>query len=147
MSQGCGCYSRKCSFECSLWTGTQSGREGSDHTEVLTGLWMSTESSQLNHKISSRPKHTLLLHGHSATLPMQELTLFLVWAEQHHPIAPTSTRRLPSSPMVLSITLVYSSWRWHGPTFDFLPCPQTHLVGFKGHTEWGTCPPIISALL
>ena len=34
---------------------------------------------------------------------------------------------------------------WHDLTFDLLPRPHSHLVGIKGHTASGTCPPIATA--
>ena len=85
----------------------------SNKHQLLTGSPPEAhKQSHLNHRASSRPKHTQILHGRAAAPPTQELTSFPVWAEQLLPITTTSTlhhRCLPSGHTVPSITPVYTA--------------------------------------
>ena len=162
---------------------TTAGREGPDHTHsnpqgppFSIKCWLATGSPPEAHKQShkdhtafTKPKCTQFHHDCCTTPPTQELTLFPVWAEQHHLLTTTPTshlRCLSSGPTVRTITLSlgYQTLHWyprlnhtgvvclvkcHGLTFDLLPRPPRHLAGVRGHmhTGRGTRPPIITSRL
>ena len=163
MSQGCGCYSRKCSFN--VLNGPEAEPEGRGQAtpntappcasrttilhQVSTGHRMSTGSPQSNPiKTHSFLKAKMLPNPSRPFCHTAHTRAYLISCVGG--VTPPHCNHIrfkPSSPPVwpygpLDHTGVQCLINWHGLTFDLLPRPHKHLAGCKGHTESGTRPPI-----
>jgi hypothetical protein len=138
MSQGCGCYSQKCSIS-NLSRNGGTWTHPKHHHPVPQGPPSTGSPPAIPLKPHSC-RNTQLLHSQAATPPAKELTSFSLGAEQH----PHHIHFTPSSrPVWYYRTGVHCLINWHVLT---LYRPRKHLAVFKDLTVLEPCPPIAEVL-